>query len=233
MGNEELSSIAESGTKSKTIAGTVLEKLRADLVSCKVRPGSKLRSNELREKYEVGISPLREALSRLAGEGLVISEDQRGFRAAPISIADFEDITGIRCDIECGALRDSIRLGDDDWESNIVRAFHHLALIKRVSGEADDGISGEWESRHRAFHRALLAGCGSERRLSMIDSLVNQSDRYRHVALAYSDMPRDDEREHKAILDAVLARDVEKAERLLIRHLTKTVDMVRVTLTQT
>ena len=61
------------------------EGLRADLLACRVTPGSKLKIQDLCERFSVSLGAIREALSRLTSEGLVISEPQRGFRAAPIS----------------------------------------------------------------------------------------------------------------------------------------------------
>lgn len=218
-------------TAKPTVAAAVLEQLREDIVRCRLKPGSKLRSDDLRARYDVGVSPLRESLSRLAVEGLVTSVGQRGFCVAPISIEDFREITRLRCELEKIAITDAIAMGDDEWESNIVRAFHHLSVMERRP--KTDGLehnattsSQEWERRHRLFHEALLEGCGSVRLLGMIANLVDQSERYRHVAVAYSKMPRKDVQEHKAIMNAVLARDTAKSLDLLTRHLNKTVKMV-------
>jgi len=213
------------------MAAAVLEQLREDIVRCRLKPGSKLRSDDLRARYEVGVSPLRESLSRLAVEGLVTSVGQRGFRVAPISIEDFREITRLRCELERMAITDAIALGDDEWESDIVKAFHNLSVMeRRPKSEGTDvslaSLSLEWERRHRLFHEALLEGCGSARLLGMIGNLVDQSERYRHVAVAYSTMPRKDLGEHKAIMNTVLARDTPRAVELIAKHLNKTVKMV-------
>src|SRR5579863_3457019 len=86
--------------KDQTLASTALERLRADILSCRLQPGQRLRFEELRTGYDLGLSPLREALMRLASEGLVRVEDHRGFRVAPISRSDLLDITFVRKELE-------------------------------------------------------------------------------------------------------------------------------------
>ena len=73
-------------TEAKTLAAQVYEKLREDIVAGHLEPGSKLKLEQLLSKYSVGMSPLREALSRLVGDMLVTSQGQRGFRVAPLSL---------------------------------------------------------------------------------------------------------------------------------------------------
>jgi DNA-binding GntR family transcriptional regulator len=216
---------------SKTLAGAVLNQLRSDIVNCKIEQGKKLRFDYLRKTYQVGISPLREALSKLTVEGLVTNEGQCGFYVAPMSLKDFEDATRLRCEIECIALRDSILLGDEYWESNIVAAFHHLMVLNPSSKEiplSDKNINlDKWESRHRLFHQALLASCDSPRRLAMINILTDQTERYRNLAAANHSIQRKDEDEHRALMDSALARDSTKAEALLIQHYKKTLDTLK------
>ncbi len=227
MAGEGLQRKRVEGAEANTISASVLQQIRADIIKCKLNPGDKLRSDDLRRKYGVGVSPLREALSRLVVEGLVTSEGQRGFRVAPTSIADFEEVTQLRCELENIAIRDAIYNGGDEWEAAIAGAFHHLSLIKRFQGKLSEELADEWERRHRAFHESLIAACGNRKLLTIIRHMVDQTERYRHVAIAYSDIPRKDELEHKAIMNAVLARDAAKACSLLTKHFNKTVEMVK------
>src|ERR687889_597433 len=78
---------------SPTLSGRVLALMRNDILELRLEPGSKLLFEALREKYDVGLSPLRESLSRLVVEGLVVGEDRRGFRVAPMTEEDYIDLT--------------------------------------------------------------------------------------------------------------------------------------------
>ncbi|MCF8168592.1 MAG: GntR family transcriptional regulator, partial [Rhodoferax sp.] len=96
----------------RTLAEGAYLSLRRDVVCGKLAPGEKLRVEHLKDQYQVGSSTLREALSLLVSDALVTVEGQRGFRVAPISMADLEDVTNTRVMLETEALRQSIRRGD-------------------------------------------------------------------------------------------------------------------------
>ena len=72
-------------SESQTLGGIALDVLRADILRCRLRPDTRLRLEELRERYGMSISPLREALMRLQSEGLVTLEENKGFRVSPVS----------------------------------------------------------------------------------------------------------------------------------------------------
>lgn len=208
----------ERGARTRT-AG-VYEELRRDIVRCRWKPGARLRFEELKAQYDVGLSPLREALMKLASDGLVQLEEHKGFRVAPVSRAGLLDITNMRKELEAMAIRLSIANGDDRWEAGIVVALHELA--KRTKIGADGLVDDEWEARHRAFHDALTAASGSEWLQRFRSQLYDQADRYRRVAIHYLHAPRDDIAEHREIADAVLARDTDAAVFLSRRHLDRT-----------
>ncbi|MFX9665144.1 GntR family transcriptional regulator, partial [Acinetobacter baumannii] len=82
----------------------------------RLRPGQRLTLEKLRPAYGVGISTLREILSRLTPEGLVTAEGQRGFQVAPCSAEDLKEIAALRLLIEKDALVKSFQAGDMEWE---------------------------------------------------------------------------------------------------------------------
>lgn len=202
----------------RTLAATAFERLRADILSCKLPPGSKLPFDRLKEDYGVGHSPLREALSRLATSGLVTAEGQRGFRVAAASIAEIGDISMVRKELEGLALSLSIEHGDDNWEAEIVAARHRLALLEKGSSK-DVEDEEVWEARHREYHTALISACHSPW-LMRIASLVNdQFDRYRRLAVDNSLSGTPTSLEHQKIMEAALERDAGGAVILLHEHI--------------
>ncbi|MCH8184395.1 MAG: FCD domain-containing protein [Proteobacteria bacterium] len=211
----------------ETGADRIYELLHADLMRGRFEPGQHLRSSLLREVYECGISPLREALHRLASEKLVIGHGHRGFRVPPISGEEIRDITSLRQMLDIEALRRSIEYGDDEWEATVVAALHRLN--KATISMTGDGGADEWEARHRAFHRALIGACESPWLIHMYDLLYDQTERYRRLRFSGTDrgkLVRDVAREHKKIMDAVLERRADKATSLLSAHLEDTVRYV-------
>src|SRR5918992_3025560 len=130
---------------SPTLAGRVLALMRSDILELRLEPGSKLLFEALREKYDVGLSPLRESLSRLVVEGLVVGEDRRGFRVAPMTEGDYIDLTTLRTEIEVLAVTRSVERGSDLWEADLVRSFHHMSLATSASRS----MLPEWSGRHQ------------------------------------------------------------------------------------
>ncbi|MCW5770374.1 MAG: FCD domain-containing protein [Rhodospirillaceae bacterium] len=218
---------ARSSAAAPTLSGTVLEGLRRDILEGRWAPGAKLRFEALRERYRVGLSPLREALSRLTVEGLVVGIDRRGFCVAPVSLADLDDITALRCELEAVALRWAIAHGDDVWEASVVAAAHQLTRMHWEERERPHQISDEWERRHTAFHEALTAACGSPRLMQLRAQFFNQTNRYRRLAVAFSHTVRDDRGEHATLVEAALARNADKAADLIRKHIMRTAEDVR------
>lgn len=207
------------------------EMIRRDILNGVLAPGLKLRFEMLRERYDVGASTLREALTRLVGESLVTSEEQRGFRVAEISLEDFTDLSATRKLIEVEALRQSILFGDDVWEGALVGAFHRLSKTEEKLSEGAPELRDEFEERNREFHFALIAACPSRWLKQMHGILFQQAERYRRIALANRGLLRDVHAEHKAVLDAVLARNIDLACRLEGEHIDRTLEHLRRTFT--
>lgn len=202
------------------------EALRADVLACRIAPGKKIKINEVGTKMSVSLGAVREALSRLAAEGLVIAEPQKGFRAAPISADELHDLTDVRIEIETLCIRRALTLGDVAWESRIIAAFHRLS--RTPEREADDAArQGEaWALAHAEFHRSLVEGCGSTWLLRIRDSLYVQSERYRRLSMPLATTPRNLELEHRQIMEAALARDIPSATALIASHFNTTSNII-------
>jgi GntR family transcriptional regulator, carbon starvation induced regulator len=218
----------------RTIAESIYRRIRQDILWMQLAPGSALRSDELRARYGVGISPLREALTRLASERLVTSVGQRGFRVAPLTAYDVEDTMRTRIIIEREALATSIEKGDIAWETAVVAAFHALSRnpIPKEPGPATE----LWAIHHRQFHLALLSACGSRWQMELAGLLFDQAERHRLLRAKFAPqqkLKRDTAREHKRIFDAALARDVKAAVRALEKHYATTAKQVAAVLSRT
>jgi GntR family carbon starvation induced transcriptional regulator len=209
----------------RTLASRLVGRLRADIVGGTLLPGEKLKLGELSFRYNCGVNPLREALARLAASGLVVLEDQKGFRVAPVSREDLLDLTRVRQKIECWALRESIEKGDVEWEARIVSAHHRLGRLTKTVGD-ERVLSDAWETIHQEFHLALVSGCGSRWLLHFRNVLAEQTSRYRRLSVAYAEAPRDIGREHDEIVAAALARDADRAETLISAHFARTASIV-------
>jgi len=208
----------------QTLTLAVLRKLRSDILQGHLAPGARLGIEALRDTYGVAGSTLREALTRLIADGLVVGQEQRGFRVATVSRADLDDLVRARQLTDCAALRDSMLHKQDSWEAGVVAAHFRLSRVTMAAEHDAAAIDEEWEQRHRAFHAALVAGCQSQRVIDQSQLLYDQADRYRRLAHALG-MIRRDPSEHASLLAAVVERDADRACRELAEHyaLTKTI----------
>ncbi len=201
--------------------------LRRDIVSGRLAPGERLRVEHLKDQYQVGAGTLREALSLLLSDALVTAEGQRGFRVAPISADDLEDVTNLRVLIETEALRQSIRHGDAHWEAALVAAFH---LLSQAEAQPDRIDIDAYEKRNKAFHEALIGAHDSAWSKYMLGILYRHAERYRNINLrltAAHATQRDVHREHEAIFRAAMARQEARAALALEAHVRLTLDIVR------
>lgn len=211
---------------SATLASSVYERLRTDILTGGLRPGEKLRAEFLRERYRVGNSPVREALNRLSADGLVVRRDQKGFYVATVSRADLAELIKTRCWLAEVALRAAIEAGGDAWEEGIVVAFHRLSKTPRSASAESYAFNPEWERLHRGFHKNLIAACGSQLLLGFCEQLDDHADRYRQLAIRASFPTRNELDEHRAIMDATIARRADEAVERLAAHYRRTGEII-------
>jgi GntR family carbon starvation induced transcriptional regulator len=198
----------------------LFERLRLDILHCRLRPGSRLLFKDLRKQYGSGLSPLREALMRLVADGLVALEVNKGFRVAPVSREELIDIANTLFELEAIAIRLAIEKGDDRWEGNIVARFHELS--KRSMFTSGGTLDEEWQARNVAFHEALYAACGSPLLLLFCRAVSERYSRYRRLWDQQAEPSRNVAREHEQILSAVIARETDAALSLLKKHRSRT-----------
>jgi DNA-binding GntR family transcriptional regulator len=196
--------------------------LRRDVLAGTFAPGSKLKLDELQSHYGFSSSPLREALSRLAQEGLVRADERRGFRVAGLSVSDLADITRMRLMLDTEALASSMEAGDDEWEGRVVAAFHRLEKAETKLSDGPLVLDDAWTDLHRSFHLTLIQACPSTRLKAWSASLFDQAERYRRASARHRQTARRKSNEHKKLVEATLARDKATACALLAEHIKST-----------
>jgi DNA-binding GntR family transcriptional regulator len=213
--------------KEKTRVLEVYASVRSDILNGRRRPGARLGPSALSQEYGVSLSVVREALTRLAEQGLVVSQPQQGFQVTPISREDLLDLTSVRLDIEPLALRRSVERGDVGWRSGLVAAHYVLEHTAQYDDLDPSTMNEEWASAHKAFHEQLISACGSTRLLEIAESLRDSADLYRRWSSPIGgDTKRDIAGEHRAIFDAVQAGDADRAAEELQQHIAHTTDVL-------
>jgi DNA-binding GntR family transcriptional regulator len=213
-----------SASRSRT--GEVYEAVRADILNTRVEPGSKLKITDLSNRFGVSLSVVREALTRLGEQGLVVANPQRGFSVIELSINDLDDLTNVRIQIEPMAMRDSVTHGGLAWEEKVVAAHHRLQ--RTPLNQDPTHVNPEWLHAHRAYHEALLAGGVSPRLRSIATTLRDNAEVYRMWSRSWAhDVDRDIAAEHRSIMTAVIAADTEAAVDALSQHIARTTDAIK------
>ena len=208
--------------RGRSLVEDVYDVLRAEILFGRRLPASRVQLNEIAEEHGVSLSVVREAVTRLASEELVEATPQRGFRVRPLSVEHLRDLTWVRVQLESLALRESIAKGDVSWEANLVAAHHRLAVTPTYFEDGTGNL--EWLTAHSGFHAALAAAAGSPILERLRRQLYDAAELYRMWS---SNLPQHPTREHvddehRAIFDAALARDADRAVDLMTRHLETT-----------
>lgn len=204
----------------QTLATGIAARLRGQITSGAIPPGEKLHLDDLRASFGVSLSPLREALSRLSAEGFVVMENQRGYRVAPVSEKNLLEVMKLRAEVETFALRESMRSGGDQWESEVVASRYRLGKLAKTGTDAERLAA--WETAHRDLHQKLLSACQMPLLLQFCATLHDLSDRYRRLFLEDHPIDRDVSHEHDNIVDATLERREDEACAMLRTHIERT-----------
>jgi DNA-binding GntR family transcriptional regulator len=217
------STLSTTNTKGyRTLIERAYEQLREDIVSGQLAPGTKLLIEHLKDHYQVGAGTLREALTRLLSDALVITEGQRGFKVAPITTEELMDITHLRVNLETQALRDSIRNGDEQWRKYLKYSYEHLSQFEQPLTKEN---AKDWESANTQFHEALLSACASPWTLRVIHQLTQNGERYRRYAMGLQS-ERDVHSEHALIFHASFEGNEARAALALEAHIRATPELI-------
>ena len=201
----------------QTAGESAYGRIRADIITGVLPPGMKLKLEVLRRDYGASVSTLRETLSRLVSEKLVLAEGQRGFEVMRISVENLLDVAALRKFLETHALRQSFAQGDVDWEARVISAHHKLAQMEARMAEGDRTDADLWKRYDWLFHQALVSACGSQVLMDAHATVFERYLRYQMIALSYRGAIA--AAEHLAMKEAALRRDADEACDLLARHI--------------
>ena len=209
---------AEQGKRTRSDA--VYATLRADILAGRRLPGTRLKFSELAADCDASMSVIREALTRLAAEGLVSNEPNIGFAVTDLSADRLGELTDARLELEVLVFARSIEQGDLAWESQLVAAHH---VLEGTPFLVDGRVTDEWAVAHQAFHCALLAGCRNRRLFQIANGLRDEAELYRRWSQPLgTEKDRDLAAEHRQLLDSALSRDIDAAKAALCEHISHT-----------
>jgi DNA-binding GntR family transcriptional regulator len=211
----------------ETAGEKAYRQIRRDILCGRLAPSQRLRLDDLREGYGIGISTLREVLNRLTAEGLIIAESARGFAVGPVSPGNLKELASLRLLLECHALQQSFGSGEMEWEGRVVAAHHKLATMESRAMNGDRSAPELLKRYDWEFHHALLSACGSRVMLDAHAAVFDKYHRYLMIALVFRGEASAGE--HRQLLECALRRDAQTAQKVLSQHIN---DCVSYTLTK-
>lgn len=209
-----------------TQADIACDTVRSEILDGTLPPGVKLNIKALEARIGVSLGAIREGLSRLSVEGMVVAEARRGYRVASVSREELLDLTRTRVEIESLCLAQATEHGNVEWESRIVAAVHRMERLQDTSDAVEPRSTVPWNEAHAEFHEALVSACPSEWLLRLRMLLYKQSERYRLLSVPLDTDYRDVRQEHRDLSDAVLRRDQKATRELLEAHLFATTKII-------
>jgi DNA-binding GntR family transcriptional regulator len=214
----------------RTLAEQLEAGLRSEILMGELKPGTRLRAEEIALRYGVSHTPIREALRSLAADSLVSIDPHAGAQVARATLADLRDVYRVRLFLEPEALQLSVANGDAEWAKELSSALQSLVAEYRHRGRHPRDAALARAEAHRRFDQSLFAACGSEWLLRLVRTMSTHSERYRVVLRSARGIERDLEHEHREIAEAALDRDVPGAISALEAHLRRSFELTELQL---
>ena len=185
--------------------------LRRDIVRGVFSPDERLTVDFLSRFYEIGRSPVQAAILQLEPSGLLHHEHQKGYRVAPASLADYNDVTQFFNELTRIAIRKSKENGSQEWEERVIVALHRTSRIAKVIDHHTEGRE-LWQLAFKRMHGTILSGCGSPLLMETLAAIGDRAERYIALfATLEPDLERDHQAEHRELVDTILDKDVDEA----------------------
>ena len=198
----------------QSLAAAVVERLRERILSGELQEGEQLRQEAIAAEFDISRIPVREALSHLAGEGLVKIVENRGAVVAALSPDEIMQLFETRAVLEKYMLQQAIpHITDEDFR----KAEDILARYEK-SLEHDSEVKS-WGRWNWSFHSALYAPANRSVMLSFLNTLNMQCDRYTRLHLIVTRDLHSAGKAHRELLEVCRTRDPEAAAYAVWRHI--------------
>jgi DNA-binding GntR family transcriptional regulator len=193
-----------------TAATRIAEAIAEQIISGALPPNAPLRQDHVARQFNSSHVPVREAFRQLEAQHLVVSVPRRGVRVAPLDATSIREIAEMRAALEVVALRHAA--------PKMTPA--HLAKIELALIEGDNAETlQDFEAANRGFHQALVTPCGMPRLLASLDGLQLANSRLVFATARHAGWRPRSNGDHRQILQALHARNIEQACGLLARHI--------------
>lgn len=206
--------------KTNSLKSIVYSKILEDIKTCALYPGDRFGINELSERFQIGITPVREALQQLEAEGFVISMPRYGYIITPVTIHDIIELFEVRLVLETASVKMAIQRASDEQIRRILE-------LSDFSYEYRDRKSySEFLSKNIDFHCAISEASGNFRLNDMLRGVNTQLDRVYYLGLDIKDSTNEMRNEHLEIARAIAEHDLERAEKSIRQQILRSKERV-------
>lgn len=195
----------------QSLAMQVYETIKDEIITCVLQPGQQIAQPQLAERYQTGITPIREALQKLAKEGLVQSIPRFGYIVSPITIEDVGEIYELRSVLEAAAARLAAIRATQEQIDALAELADYTYIYKEHHSYSN------FLSHNREFHQAVAQASGNKRLADAISQLLDELTRVFHLGLDIKDSAEEMRDEHKQLVTALQKHDPEGSEEI-VRH---------------
>lgn len=207
-----------AGHVEQSLSDTVYERLRGDLILCRLRPGHEINAAEIASRYGAGRTPVREALIRLMHEGYVTVQPRKGYRVAPVRLSDVAHTFQVRLLLEPPAAELAAQRRTDAQARDIARLAE---TVDRAPSQPDlaaqDAAPADRWSVNSAFHLAIASSAGNPRLLHIVRALLQDVERLYRLGLALGESDQWGRRHnrHRELAAAIAERDDQRARQIM------------------
>jgi DNA-binding GntR family transcriptional regulator len=209
----DLTTMTTAGGARRSQTRRAYDELKRRILDNELPPGTQALEQQTAEWLGMSRTPVREALIRLAQEGMVEVRPRHGMRVLPIAIADLREIYDLLAGLEATAADILARRG-----LNAVEAAELEGLLTGMTAALDAGDLITWAEGDARFHRRIVEMSGNQRLIMMVETIREQSHRARMATLRLRPKPVASNEEHAAVVAALRRRDGEAAVKLLRAH---------------
>jgi len=198
-----------------SLAQKAYDIIRGEILNCALAPGQQIVQARLVEKYGLGLTPIREALQRLAHDGLVQPYPRFGYIVSPVTEEMVRHLYEVRMILEAAAVRLAVERASDAQLRQIAENARFTYVYKNHEQYV------RFLERNAAFHDSIALLAGNPRLAEVLGGLLDELSRIFHLGLDLRDSADEMQAEHTALAEALLARDADQAGQVLREQITR------------
>jgi len=194
---------------SQSLAGKAYEIVKGEIITCALEPGQQIVQSRLAERYHIGLTPVREALQRLAQEGFVQPIPRFGYIVSPVTLSDVREIFELRSIVESAAARLAAVRGLQEKLHEILANADFTYVYKERQSYTD------FLAHNADFHRSVAVAARNQRLVDLVSKLLDELTRVFHLGLDLRDSAEEMRDEHLALAQVLCDRDPDRAEQIV------------------